>query len=362
VTVRAKAEVEEENASLAAHVPAVITITVARSTAELDRLLTRLRTLLIAVCGAAMAALLGISAWVIRQGLRPVRRLAGYISEIGAHDLGERLALADVPVELVPVVTRLNDLLARLQAAFDRERCFTSDAAHELRTPLSGISAALEICSREKRDVERYDRVIRDCLGVTRQMQTVIDNLLLLARADADRIPISSESVDLGASIREQWRRFEGIARSRRLLATVELPDGLIVQTDSQKLAIIVGNLLENAVHYADDSGQVRITATCRDRSAVVSVANSGSRVRPEDSQRVFDRFWRGDVARSSAARNCGLGLAVCKKLAEALKADLHARSSADGWFLIELELRSAVELDRRPQPTIREQPAVSSR
>jgi heavy metal sensor kinase len=350
-TIIAKTQVEDEHGPVASSVPEILAVTVAKSTAELDRFLSRLRTLLGVVCGLATLTLLALTAWVIRQGLHPVRRLAGDISRIGADDLGERLDPAHVPTELAPIVSRLNELLGRVEAAFEREKCFTADAAHELRTPLAGVAAALEVCARERRDVPRYERVISDCLKAICQMHAMIDNLLLLARADAHQVPVNRARVDLARTLRESWSRVEQTALQRRLHVEVEIPDQLELLTDREKLGIILNNLFDNAVHYADDNGQVRISATVHSGRVRVSISNSGSRVREDQTQQVFDRFWRGDRARSSGGRNCGLGLAVCRKLADALDAQLRVSSTRGGWFTVELDLPAPLPSRGELQP-----------
>jgi heavy metal sensor kinase len=320
-----------------------ITITVAKATAEVDRLLGRLRTLLAVVCGLATLSLLVLSGYVIRRGLRPLDRLARGIAVIGADDLGERFAVSDLPRELSPIVSRLNDLLERLQSAFEREKCFTADAAHELRTPLAGVQAALEVCGRERRDAREYERVVNDCLRVVRRMNAMIDSLLLLARADSGQEPLSLSEIDLAGLLHECWSRYQPLAENRRVTSSVDVPDGLMVRSDREKLTVILNNLLENAAHYVDDSGTIEIVAAERAGRAVVTVGNSGSRVRPEDCHRIFDRFWRGDAARSTGGgRHCGLGLSVCRKLASVLGAAITVRCEPAARFVADLNLPDA--------------------
>jgi two-component system heavy metal sensor histidine kinase CusS len=238
-------------------------------------------------------------------------------------------------------VSRLNDLLGRLEAAFDREKCFTADAAHELRTPLAGIQTALEVCASQPRDVPHYRQVVQSCLKTARQMHGLIDNLLLLARADADRVAVSSEPVDVAQLIRDAWVHFQPIARQRGLHVEMSLSDA-VIDTDRDKLEIIVNNLLANAVQYTDDGGRVGITVTPSNGSLQMQVANTGAPLPPEHCEKVFDRFWRGDVARSSNGGHYGLGLAVCRKLAEAMGVRLTAHALPEGVFVVNLGLPAA--------------------
>ena len=335
-----------------------VSFVVAKATAPLDAQLARFRVLLVVVCGVATVVLLALTALVIRSAMRPVERLALDISGMGATNLGAGLEIADVPRELAPVVTRLNELLGRLEAAFEREKCFTSDAAHELRTPLAGLAAALEICATERREPPHYERVVGECLRVVRQMHAMIDNLLTLARADAGRVVVARAPVRLGQLVREAWSFHAPRARERHLSVEFDVDDDAVLDTDGEKLSLILTNLLANAVQYVDDAGTVRVAARGAIPSAVhLTIANTGSRVRAEDASRAFDRFWRGDAARGDArrgnagGRNCGLGLAVCRKLADALGATIEATTSRGGWFTVELRL--PVPARRAPSATV---------
>src|SRR5439155_2979097 len=116
-----------------------------------------------------------------------------------------------------PIVVGLNGLLERLQNAFEREKSFTADAAHELRTPLAGLESALEVCARKTRAPEAYASVVSECLDVVRGMHGMIDNLLLLARADADQVPATVGSVNLDDLLTDAWRRFKTTAEQRGL-------------------------------------------------------------------------------------------------------------------------------------------------
>jgi signal transduction histidine kinase len=336
ITIRARTQPDDRLPGAAGP---EIAFTVAKATAALDRPLARLRLLLATVCGVATAALLVLTGLVIRRAMRPVERLALDIGAMRATDLAARLRLDGVPEELAPVVSRLNELLGRLESAFERERCFTSDAAHELRTPLAGLAAALEVCANERRDPPQYERVVRECLGVVRQMHAMIENLLTLARADAGRIVVNRAPVKLGRLLREAWAFHQSRAAERRLRVEIDVPDDVTVEADDAKLSIIFNNLLANAVQYADDGGRVCARARASGALLSVSVTNTGSRVGAEDAPRVFDRFWRGDAARGANGRNCGLGMAVCRKLADALGATITVTTSRGGTFAVELSL-----------------------
>jgi signal transduction histidine kinase len=330
-----------------------IAITVAKPTSELDRFLTRLRWLLAGVCGIGAIVLLAATAGVIRRSLRPVGKLAGAIGAIGETELGARFDQSAVPRELSPIVARLNDLLGRLESAFDREKSFTADAAHELRTPLAGIKAALDVCATQRRDAAAYDRVVKDCLRVVNGMHAMIDNLLLLAQADADRVRCDTSTFDAAELLRETWSRQANRAREKQVKVAAAIPESLPVRTDPAKLALILNNVLQNAVNYVNHAGRIEISmesstgANGGGNSVEIVVRNTGSRLTAGDAQRVFERFWRGDAARSnnSGTRNCGLGLAVCKKLAAVLNATIAAEcDESSNTFTLRLRLPASTD------------------
>ncbi|HEX3357287.1 MAG TPA: ATP-binding protein [Tepidisphaeraceae bacterium] len=314
-------------------------LAVARSRGELDGMLARFRWLLALVCGAATVVLLTLTAILIRRGLRPVEVVAGSIARLGEKNLLDRLAPSNVPRELLPIVQRLNELLCRLDSAFEREKSFTADAAHELRTPLAGLEAALGVCARKPRSPEKYAEVVNDCLAVVRGMYNMIENLLTLARADAAQIQIAMVPCHIDEILENVWMQFKQRAEERAIKVTWDVSPNLVVQTDCERLIPVLVNLFDNAVRYSNQGGDLRVCACAKNSDAIVRIANSGSRVRSEDATRVFDRFWRADPARSDIGTSCGLGLSVCQKMIATLNGAISATSSEGGEFSIEIRL-----------------------
>ena len=300
-------------------------------------MLQRFAWLLVLVCGCATIAMLLITAIVIGHGLRPVNLVAGRISTLGESNLSQRLADSDVPRELTPIVHRLNELLSRLNAAFEREKSFTADAAHELRTPLAGLEAALDVCAKRVRAPEKYAEVVNDCLAVVRGMHGMVENLLMLARADAAQIQPALADCAIDELLAEGWRPFQQCAQQRSLNVTWDVQQDLILKTDRDRLFPVLTNLFDNAVRYTNQGGEVRISAKKEAESAIIQIANTGSRVRSEDAAHVFDRFWRADPARTGITTSCGLGLSVCQKMIGVLHGAISAESSEGGEFRIEI-------------------------
>jgi len=319
--------------------PLAVTLVFGRQTAAIEATLARIRSVMAAVGVAAVAVSLSVLGWSVRRGLRPVDRLASQISGVGESDLGVRIEPAGVPVELLPVVDRLNDLLGRLERAFQRERRFTADVAHELRTPLAGARSVLEVALSRDREPEAYRQAMQDCLGINEQMHRMVENLLHLARADANQLEVANESVDLAALVRECWKPLAGEAGQRRLDVEWRLHESCTVESDRGKLRLVVQNILGNATAYTDDGGRIWIEVNPDGKCVEFAVTNTGSALPEQDVPRVFDRFWRGDTSRHGSGQHCGLGLSLCKILVELLGGSIEASSSGE-IFKVAVRLR----------------------
>lgn len=320
-----------------------LTIMVARDTSHLSEAMTHLGWLLAAACGAALLACLGLLAWNIRRSLAPVDAIAGRISDVGRTSLADRIEPAGVPRELAAIVDRLNEMLTRLQSAFERERAFTADVAHELRTPLAGLETTLEICGSRQRQPHEYQKVVAQCLRATRQMHAMVDSLLALARADAGRMPLSATTFSLPDLIDDAWRPFAERAAARELRFTrtghVERP----VRADREKLRQVLNNLFDNAVTYVDEGGTIRVAIEPDADAARISVANTGSRLRPDQAELVFDRFWRGDASRTDTGTHCGLGLSITRELVQLMGGTIKAQATEAGEFQITVQIPAAL-------------------
>jgi two-component system heavy metal sensor histidine kinase CusS len=318
-----------------------VTLVLGRDIVGLRATLARVRGILIGVGLVAVALSAGVLAWVVRSRLQPVDHLSQQIAEVREDDLSTRVSVAGIPNELSPVVDRLNDLLARLGAAFQRERRFTGDVAHELRTPLSGLRSKLELALSRDRDGESYQETLRDCLEIDLQMQRMVENLLHLTRADAGQLEIRPERADLAEVIRECWKPLEEKANARGLSVEWQLNERDTLITDRGKLRLVIQNVLDNAVTYANDQGQLSVATAAQDNATVVTVSNTGSSLPSEDIDRVFERFWRADPSYQDTDEEsrCGLGLPLCKAVTEQLGGSICATADDSGMFTITIRL-----------------------
>jgi two-component system heavy metal sensor histidine kinase CusS len=328
--------------------PVVLRLTVARDTTELHDQLRFLRRLLWTASGAVMLLSFLVATVVARRSLAPLHVLAAQIAAIRANDLTVRVGVEGTPREVVPIKERLNALLARLEASFQRERRFAADTAHELRTPLAGIRATVEVALARPREGTEYRAVLGECLEIVRKMQAMVNNLLLLAHLDAQQVTFRREQVPLADLVDSCWRPFSEQAVARHIAFECSIPADLTCVCDPDCLSMILSNLLDNATEYANDGGRIRAAAQQADDAVELTIANTGCSLTDAQISQVFDCFWRGDPSRQKTGLHCGLGLALVQRLAEALGGSVVAERQTDGMFAVRLTLPVADQPEKQ--------------
>lgn len=333
-------EPKREDADSAA--PLLLTLVCARERASLDRTLATLLGAVIAT-GAALPLIAALAVWrLVRRGLRPLDRLAAEASRLRPEALDHRFDLAGLPAELQPIGAQLNAALERLEAAFARERRFTSDVAHELRTPLAELRAAVEVARRWPDDAALATRGLETAHGVALQMERLVTNLLALRRSQSGpAAPAAPEPVDLAALLATCWQPFAERARAKRLTATLDGLARVEIPTDRALLAAVLTNLADNAVEHTPEGGSVtwRVAATAE--GAEIAVANTNDALTAADLPHLGEPFWRKDAARTGDAHS-GLGLTLAHAYAARLGAALTHRLLTPGLFETRLAIPRA--------------------
>ena len=320
-----------------------VTLLLASDLGRYERSMERLVLLLVAVGLAALLASAGGAWWAVGFGLRPLAVLGQRLSTLDEGSLHGRVELPQAPKELLAVVTRLNQLLARLEAAFGREKALLANLAHELRTPLAGMGFTLEVALSRLRSAQDYAADMHQCLDICQQMQGMVDNLLTMARLDAGQgAPQGALAIGLEDALAQAWAPLQDQAAHKGLGVDWQVTPGLHALADSHGLLIILRNLLSNAVDYANQGGFLWVNACQNGGRAAISVTNTGSRLSARDMDHVFERFWRGNSSRSGEQAHAGLGLALARQLAEAMHGSLEAGQDEAGRFCITLSLPSA--------------------
>ena len=298
-------------------------IVVAVERAPLDATLSRLLWLLIACVAGLTAATVWFVPHALRRGLSPLHVLGEYAADIDARSLATRFPTNGAPAELQPITRRLNDLLARLEASFERERRFSADLAHELRTPLAELRSAAE-CSLKWPDT-RDRSTDRETLAISLQMEQLVEHMLALARSEQGQLAVRNESVVLDDIFQRVWPNYAERAHDLGLSVKVST-QAAPVTADPTLLQSIVTNLCENALCYTPKGGEIVVGVETVGHRVALCITNTTDDLETADVSRLFDRFWRKEKARTGGA-HLGLGLPIARTFAEAMGWTLTAAS-----------------------------------
>lgn len=263
--------------------------------------------LLLALAPLALFVWFGIS-----RGLRPLTRLSEAIAARSADNL-EPIRLQPLPTEVEPVVAALDRLLERLARSLDKERAFTADAAHELRTPLAAIKVQAEVALAAKDEATRSHAIAQVIAGVDRTTH-LAQQLLLLARLEHVE-PAARQAIDVGRLAADGVARHADAAAARNIEIALEAQPGCVLHGDPATLAILLDNLVDNAIKYGREGGHVVVGVRCENGAVILTVADDGDGVAAADRERLRDRFFRVE---GHAAPGSGLGLSIVEKIAAA--------------------------------------------
>lgn len=289
-----------------------------------------LRTLLWSVLGLSALVWLvaaGAGRWLSRRALAPVTRMANAVRGITVDDLGERLPLPHPQDELHELASSFNGLLTRLQESFERQKRFTGEASHQLRTPLSGMLGQIEVALRRERAPEDYRHVLATAHAQAERLRGIVESLLFLARADAEAGLPSPEPLELTSWLNGHRAVWEALARRADIRLESRCPGPVWVFAHRELLEQAVDNLVDNACKYSELATPIVLAMARDDRYAVLSVQDHGCGISDADLQHVFEPFFRSSDARRRGIGGVGLGLAVTARTVAALGGRVEAQS-----------------------------------
>lgn len=273
-----------------------------------------------------IAALSGY--WISLRALAPVDEITRAAQTIGIQNLSERLTVPATGDELQRLSETWNAMLARLEAAVKRLSQFTADASHELRTPIALIRTTAELTLRRERSIETYREALGQIVAESDRTAKMIEDLLLLARADAGLPALPLERLELIPLVRDVCEQGQVLARARQLEISTEVPDEPIyVEANDPALRRLLLLLLDNAVKYTPAGGRITVSLGRDATGATVAVRDSGIGIPETALPHVFERFYRADESRNRDAGGTGLGLSIAKWLADRHNATLEAES-----------------------------------
>ena len=286
----------------------------------------------IAILASILAGLIGYA--IARRGLAPIGRITNEAAEIESSNLSRRLSAPNRMDEVGHLARTLNGMLERLDAAIARERAFSADASHELRTPLAILRAEVELARKESKDASTRD-ALESALEEADRLAGLIDDLLVLARADADRMS-GRRPIDLGELAQAVEERFRTLARKQGVQLLAQ--GSAVVVGDARGIERAIANLIDNSLRHTPEGGRVQIRVEPRRDGGRITVEDTGPGVPEAELPRLFDRFARIDGSRHEPG-GAGLGLAIVSAVAAAHGGQAAARNGPHGGLVVFLDL-----------------------
>jgi two-component system heavy metal sensor histidine kinase CusS len=304
----------------------VVTLVLGRSLDDVMKLMGNYRLTIIRTEGFAALVAIALGTVLVRRALRPLHRITREAGRITVEGLSTRLDENPTSPELRDLSVSLNGMLARLQTGFELLSHYTENLAHDLRTPINNLRGQTEVALSRPRSAEDYQTLLASNLEEYERLTRMIENVLYLARAGNAQIALRRSELELGEQLRQVAAYFEGLAEEGGVSLRVEAVGK--IEADPVAFRRALSNLVSNAIRYTPSGGVIELAAARVAGGTVVSVSNPGPSIPPEQLDKVFERFYRGDQARSNSAESTGLGLAIVRSVMDMHQGKASAESS----------------------------------
>jgi len=308
-----------------------------------DALNTLFIILIITVPLALMVASLG-GQFLAHQALKPVDNITQTARMITSQNLNQRITPPKVKDEISRLIDTFNEMISRLDQSFRQIKQFSSDASHELKTPLTILKGEAEVTLRKERTIQEYQQVLKSNLEEINRMSQIIEDLLLLSKAETGELRLNKENIDLTEILNEVVTQMDILAKSKRLhLFTSNHHQDIHILGDALRIRELFINLIENGIKYTEEGGSIHITLEKEyeplprnqsnwvggEKGEFVKIifSDTGIGIAHEDQERIFNRFFRVDKARSREQGGSGLGLSICKWIVEAHHGEIKVES-----------------------------------
>jgi signal transduction histidine kinase len=320
-----------------------VTITFSGSAAEFDEVLNQLGWAL-GIAGVVGALL---SAWIAQivavRCLRPLHAAAQVVGTIDERNLDRRIDQGNLPPELLPVATRVNEMLARLEDSLRRRKQFTADASHELRTPVAALVTAIEVALRRDRDPSQYRQALQTCLADAHLLQRLVEALLVQVKSEWMVSQHSIETIELAALVQQCVAALAPLAEQGAIRIDTDVSEDLRLRSQPDRLRSILMNLVGNAIEHNRTGGSVRISAEADDGMLRLAVSDTGPGIAREHLGHLFEPFYRADAAHA-ASGHLGLGLYLVRTHAKSLGGSCDVSSQPGAGATFEVKLPGVVE------------------
>lgn len=265
--------------------------------------------------------------FIAGNSIKPIKNITNTANDITRDNLRSRIELPNKKDELYVLSRTINDLLERIENAVLREKQFTSDASHELRTPLAVVKGTLEVLIRKPREKKEYEEKIRYCISEVDRLNNLVDQLLLLARFENQKVALSRQEIELDEIILQSLERFSTVIAKQRIIIDFVFEEHFMVLSDAYLVSIIVENLLSNAIKYSPSQGTVKIVLSRDGQSVCCRIIDHGIGIPKEDLDKIFERFYRSKTISNREIKGTGLGLSIVNRLCDLLGIELNIDS-----------------------------------
>lgn len=321
-----------------------VMIQAAESLEDIYRLLRSFRNIIIVIF-PILFILSGVGIMIITgMSLKILNIFSRKVSAITEKNLNERIEEKDVDKELKPLATSFNNMMARIEDAFIKQRQFLSDASHELRTPTSVIKSYCDVTLKKERHKSEYEDALTVIRDASERMALLIQKILDVARFESKNILLKKEIVDIGHILSNAYKLMRPLANEKGIEILLQDGKEMNISGDRERLAELFINLLDNAIKYNKKDGRVVLSSAMKDGCAVITISDTGIGIPEEHFNKIFDRFYRIDKSRSSVS-GTGLGLSIVKAIVDAHGGKIEVKSKAGEGSEFKIML-----------PTIREQ------
>ncbi len=264
---------------------------------------------------ASGIALMGVMGWIaVRRGHAPLRSIVAQIRRISANELDTRLSPESVPRELNDLALSFNDMLERMETAFQQLSNFSADIAHELRTPVTSLLTQSQVALSQSRSIDEYREILYSNIEEYERLAQMISDMLLLAKTDNGQYPLDRIDIDFAQEVRELFEYYEPWAEEQGV--SLMLKGHASASADRAMLRRVLSNLLSNAIRHTPSGKTVTVhLESSAGQTVSISVENPGTMIPAEHIPRLFDRFHRVDASRQRSGEGAGLGLAISKSI-----------------------------------------------
>lgn len=303
-------------------------VQVGTSLEAVQETLRNLRIFLFTAVPSVLVLATLLARFLARRALKPISKIIQTARDIGQGQvLSQRIPVFKVKDELGQLALTFNEMMDRLENSFAQMRQFSSDASHELRTPLTVLQGQNELILSKPRDPKEYEEVIISNLEEINYMSKVLEDLFAISKSDENQILLNCKPMDLSGLAEEVCRHAEVLAGDKDISIIIAFLESVEINGDEVRLRQMIWNILHNGIKYTQSGGELKVSLQEEAGFALLSIQDTGIGIPEKDLPSIFDRFYRVDKARSRDEGGSGLGLSICKHIAEAHKGEIKVES-----------------------------------